>query len=322
MYYSSHNVTSSRRARIKKRRRLVLFSFLLLCSGILIIVSFLLKSKKTSTPTKQVLVSTVKPSPAVLSALQDEGLESAVETALEGTKGSYGVYIKNLKTNVVFMRNDHISYDAASLYKLWIMGVAYNQIESGRLKKDQTLSQDVKVLNEKFDIASEAAEMAEGKVTLTVSQALEKMITISDNYAALLLAEKVRLSTVGDYLKEKGLNESTVGTNGSTPKTTASDVALFFEKLYRGELGNADSTESMFTLLKNQRLNNKIPKNLPDGTVIAHKTGELYMNTHDAGIVYTEKGDYIIVVLSKSDNPEAAEGRIGNISEGVFNFFN
>ncbi len=322
MDYNSHNVTGSRRRRIKKRRRFVLFFFILLCSCILITVSFLLKSKKVPPPTKQVLESTIKPSPAVLSVLQDKGLEGAVEKALEGTKGSYGIFIKNVKTNAVFTRNEHTSFDAASLYKLWIMAVAYNQIESGRLKKEQTLSQDVKVLNEKFDIASEAAEMTEGKVTLTVSEALEKMITISDNYAALLLAEKVRLSTVKDYLKDKGFNESTVDTNGSTPKTTASDIALFFEKLYTGQLGNADSTESMLSLLRNQRLNNKIPKNLPVGTVIAHKTGELSMYTHDAGIVYTEKGDYIIAVLSKSDNPEAAEGRVGDVSEGVFNYFN
>ena len=77
----------------------------------------------------------------------------------------------------------------------------------------------------------------------------------------------------------------------------------------------------MLDLLKKQKLNNKLPANLPEGVEIAHKTGEIGYFTHDAGIVYTSKGDYIIVVLSQSDMPSAAEDRIASISKNVYDYF-
>jgi beta-lactamase class A len=54
---------------------------------------------------------------------------------------------------------------------------------------------------------------------------------------------------------------------------------------------------------------------------MAHKTGELGQVSHDGGIVYTEKGDYIIVVLSESTLPKGAEERIANISKDVYAYF-
>jgi beta-lactamase class A len=75
------------------------------------------------------------------------------------------------------------------------------------------------------------------------------------------------------------------------------------------------------TLLKAQKLNNKLPKELPKNTVIAHKTGELDMVSHDAGIVYAQNGNYIIVVMSETSLPVAANERIADISKGVYEYF-
>ncbi len=86
-------------------------------------------------------------------------------------------------------------------------------------------------------------------------------------------------------------------------------------------MGNTDSTARMLDLLKKQKLNNKIPKNLPPELVIAHKTGELGWFSHDAGIIYSEKGDYIIVVMSESSIPKAAEDRIADLSKNIYNYF-
>ncbi len=71
---------------------------------------------------------------------------------------------------------------------------------------------------------------------------LNQMITISHNYAALLLTEKVKLSTVAKFLQTNGFKESNVGTNGEAPVTTPSDIALFLEKLYKGQLANPTYT--------------------------------------------------------------------------------
>jgi beta-lactamase class A len=238
-----------------------------------------------------------------------------------GTYGNYGIVIKNLKTGEQYSLQENTEYEAASLYKLWVMAEVYEQIKNGMLSDDDVLSEDVAVLNEKFQIPSESAELKDGKITLSVHDALEKMINISDNYAALLLTEKIRLPTISLFLKDNGFSQSSIGEDGKLPMTTPHDIALFFEKLYNGQLIDPDYSNKMISLLEEQKLNDKIPKYLPDAIAVAHKTGELDAYTHDAGIVYANGYDYIIVVLSKSDNPELAAIRIANVSEAVYNYF-
>lgn len=258
------------------------------------------------------------PSPKVI---RYKTLQETIEKSLEGTTGSYGVFVKNLKTGESFSLNENKIFEAGSLYKLWTMAAVFKQLEQGELKEDQKLSQGIAVLNRKFAIDPELAEQTQGTITLTVNEALNQMITISHNYAALLLTEKIGLSKVAAFLGEEGFNNSKVGTDGSAPAAIPLDIALFFEKLYKGELGNADSTSKMLELLKSQKLNNKLPKNLPPGTIIAHKTGELGWFSHDAGIVYSPKGEYIVVVMSESQSPKGAEERIADLSLNIYNYF-
>lgn len=246
-------------------------------------------------------------------------LEQIVIKGLEGTKGSYSIVIKNLKTGESYAQNEHKSYASASLYKLWIMGVVFQQIESGKIKLDDQLTADIEALNKDFDIASESAELKEGKLEFTINSALNQMITISHNYAALALTKKVGKQDYSRYLKTHKLTESEIKTSG--PTTTAYDIAVFLEKLYKGELANQENTQKMITLLKAQKLNNKLPKDLPKNAVIAHKTGELDMVSHDAGIIYLEQGDYIVVVMSETTLPAAANERIAEISKGIYEYF-
>lgn len=266
------------------------------------------------------VASAEEPAQAVSSAaaVDGEGLEDIINNALNGSTGKYGIAIKNLRTGESYYKDENTPFESASLYKLWVMGTSYEQIKEGKLHEDDVLSANIPALNKQFNIASESAERNEGGVTLSVKSALQQMITISHNYAALLLSSKVKLANVKAYLESKQLTASKIG---SPPKTTAADTLKFFEKLYRGELADKESTAKMIDLLKKQRLNKKLPRHLPSGTVIAHKTGELGRVSHDAGIVYTDKGEYIIVVLTESSAPLGAEERIADISKNVFDYF-
>lgn len=252
---------------------------------------------------------------------KNNSLKDAVKYALTGSQGVYGITIKNLKTGETFYSNEHKVFESGSLYKIWIMATAYNRIQNKTLKEDEVLSEEIAVLNEKFNISTESAEMTDGTITLPVHNAIEQMITISHNYAALLLTKKIKLSNVAVFLEQNGLSESKVGIDGSSPTSTPSDIALFFEKLYKGELANKENTDRMLDLLKMQQLNDKLPKYLPQDTVAAHKTGEIGWFSHDAGIVYSPKGDYIIVVLSDSSSPPRAEDRIAEVSKAVYEYF-
>ena len=247
-------------------------------------------------------------------------LKETINNALVGSRGAYGIAIKNFKTGEAYYLNEHKAFEAGSLYKLWVMSVVYKQIQEGTLKEDQVLTEDAATLNDKFNIDPELAEQKDGKVTFTLQDALNQMITISHNYAALLLTENVKLSSVASFLKKNGFYESTVGIEGGNPTATPKDIALFFEKLYKGELGNKDNTQKMIEILKKQTLNDKLPRYLPQES-IAHKTGEIGVFSHDAGIIFSKKGDYVIAILSQSDFPQGANDRIALVSYAVHEYF-
>ncbi len=256
--------------------------------------------------------STPQPSPTI------PPLGSAVMKALEGTKGEYAVGIKHLKTGEEYYLNQHKSFESGSLYKLWVMAETFRKVEAGELMLEDSLSATYANLNQTFGIDPENAEFTSGGITQSVAQALNQMITISHNGAAMLLTKENKISTIKKWIDDHGYTESEVG---GDPATSVHDMVKFFDDLQSGKLANAENTEKMLKMLKDQRLNRKLPADLPSDTVLAHKTGELGMFSHDAGIVYAPKGEYIIVVLSKSDTPAAAEKRIADVSKAVYDYF-
>lgn len=249
----------------------------------------------------------------------ETSLQKVVEGAMSGSKGRYGIVIKNFKTGENFVFNEHQEFEQGSLYKLWVMAIVNQKVKEGALKEEDVLSEDIATLNDLFNIAPEDAEQTEGSIQLTVAQALNQMITISHNYAALLLTAKVSSSTITKFLNDNGFNESEIR---EPPKTTPADIALFFDKLYRGELVDKETSSKMIELLKKQQLNDGLPKYLPQQKEIAHKTGDIGWFKHDGGIIFSEKGDYIIVVLSEGDFPPGAQERIALLSKAIWDYFN
>lgn len=307
-----------------KLNKMVSLLAILLTGAIIIVVSIILitKSKKPVRPSvKSILASVISVTPKPTNPEQLITLQTIINDKLTGSNGIYGIVVLNLKTGESFYMNDQQSFETASLYKLWVMATAFNQIQNGELKEDTVLSEYADSLNKRYNISSESAQLHEGKVTYTVATALEKMITISDNYAAFLLTSKVKLENIANFLKEATLIDSRIGSNGKLPITTPLDTALLIAKLYKGELANEQYTNKMLNLLKWQKLNNKIPKYLPGNISVLHKTGELDEFTHDAGIVETLYGDYIMVILTKSNDPSNAEEHIAQISRAVYDYF-
>lgn len=303
--------------------------FRLLFLVIFLITVFFAAYKITSIPDKKpetdILSAITAASPKDITPPPGTGqnkslLGQFVQHELAGTQGFYGIAVVNFRDRDIYLYNENRSFESASLYKLWVMATVYQQIQEGKLHESDMLSQDADTLNKEFAIASESAEFINQKITYSVRDAMIKMITVSDNYAALLLTEKVGLPAVAFFLKNNGFLQSQLGSYDNEPVTTAHDVALFFVKLYNKQLADPVNTDKMLTLLKWQKLNSKLPKYLPASLTIAHKTGELDQFSHDAGIVYTPTGDYIIVVLTETDSRPLAEERISNISEAVYKY--
>jgi beta-lactamase class A len=300
--------------------KIITFFFLLiLLTGV---GYFLSHSKKTFSsesmvlPTPKVLAKDT--SPTDTPQADAKGLAKVVQDSLKGTTGTYAVVIENYKTGEKYTLSEHLKFESASLYKLWVMGTVFDQIKQEKFKHDDVLSDEISHLNDVFGIDEEDAELTDGTISMTVDQALTQMITISHNYAAMLLTRKVGVSNIQAYIASHGLAESDAG---QPPTTTASDIAEFYDDLYYGKLGSMVDTKAMLDLLKKQTLNNKIPADLPDGVVVAHKTGELGNVSHDAGIIYNTNGPYLFVMMSESTSPAGAVQRIADTSKAVYDYF-
>lgn len=242
------------------------------------------------------------PSGELISPFVKPDLKKVADDALYKADGRYGIAIKNLKTGEAYFLHGKDKFDSGSLYKLKLMVLVFEQIKDGKLSEDDTLSADIGKLNKFFEIPEEDQELKTGIIDFTVKTALEQMITISHNYAALALTKKTEAKNLAEPI-------------------TAEEIAAFFEDLYKGRIISEEYSKKMLELLSRQKINDRIPKLLPEGTIVAHKTADLGSFEHDGGIVFTPKGDYIIVALSESNIPDNAGRKIAELSRDVYEYF-
>lgn len=231
----------------------------------------------------------------------DNELESRITKELKDTDGEFAVVVESYESSLSAKPikqvhiNDEVVYPAGSLYKLFLMAAVLNEVEEGRLKMDQRLSASKEHLDKVLGGTEYGYEKVEGNITFTVDQALERIARLSDNYAAIILAEKVGWSKVQAQAKATGA-ASTVVRNPIS--TTPYDISIYLRNLYQGRVVSKEASQKIVDYLSRSQLNNRIPKQLPEGLKIAHKTGELAGVRHD---VYLPDGRaYIIVLMSKN----------------------
>lgn len=253
---------------------------------------------------------------------ESEGLKKIISAKLSGQKGDYAILVKDLGSN----KGEYYAYQedkvmpSGSLYKLFLLAAAYEEIEKGNLKEDDVISTTKAHLDEVLGAEEFGYEDAPSNISYTVTELLTRISTISDNYASIMLAEKIGWAKVQAQADKIGA----VDTRIKDPiSTTASDIALFYEKLYKGQVVSPSASSKIIDLLAKSRLNSRIPNQLPPGLKIAHKTGELASVRHDAGIVYLADGRaYLIVMMASNVQYEDdAEELEAEISKEVYNYF-
>lgn len=183
---------------------------------------------------------------------------------------------------------------AASLYKLGVLLEAERRIDAGTLGSSDLITVTA------ADQSESGSFTAAGSV-LTVDEALERTIVLSDNAAALALIRRLGVSTIQATLDRERIY---LRFTADGALTTARGIATFFGELVRGSLVSRDASARMLARLSRQRTVDRLPAALPAGAVIAHKTGNLGFATHDAGIVAGPGGAPIVLVVLTWDSAE------------------
>src|SRR5207253_10185407 len=94
----------------------------------------------------------------------------------------------------------------------------------------------------------------------------------------------------------RGVEDSKAFQKGMNNTTTARALLTLMEKIARGEAVDKPASADMVAVLGRQKFNDRIPAGLPEGTRVAHKTGEIMKIQHDAAIVFAER-PYVLVFL-------------------------
>ena len=226
--------------------------------------------------------------------------------------GRSGVWIADRgSTAPLYSHDATTNVTTASLYKLGVLMEAERRVDSGQLRYRDliTIGED--------DVTEEGSGYEVGAV-LSVDDALEAMITLSDNGAALALWHLFGGDTIDATLARAGMPDfhvtfDSAGNTVATPRA----IGTFFGLLARRELVSAAASERMLARLQRQTINDRLPAALPTQTVVAHKTGNLDGLIHDAGIIFTPTGERIVVVMTW-DAYEGANAFIAEIAAIVY----
>lgn len=277
--------------RTAKRNRLKIIIVLALVAGTVFFTAKKGQDNRTITPQPAPVVQTNNP----LSTIKpNQNVQRLLNSEVQKLPGTYAVVIYDLKTGESYQVNQDLKIPAASIYKLAVMYAAYDLLQKGQLQKNQ--------------------EIAGG---LTVEDALELMITVSDNNSALALAEKIGWTNINNFVKNQGIDGFNLQVK-DYPQTTAKATADLLEKIYTKTAVSQNASEEMLSLLLKQQINDRIPKYLPLDVKIAHKTGEIDNLRHDTGIIFGKKSDYIFVFLSNTPAPQIATESIAKLAKTMY----
>jgi beta-lactamase class A len=234
-------------------------------------------------------------------------LQQRIKNEISQFKGETGIVMIDLETGWEFSYDKPKLFPSASLAKIPIMAACFIAADQGRIKLDRSI---VLKPSDKFTGSGVLKDMPAG-TTFSVERLIGLMIYDSDNTATNIVTNLVGINYLNNAFKSFGLKNTDLSRKiadyhsrdkGIENYTTAEDMGLLLNKIYRKELGSKSVSDRCISMLKLTRMNDRIPKYLPVETTVAHKTGLENGVCHDAGIVFTRKGDFIIVVLTKHAN--------------------
>ncbi len=274
--------------------------------------------------------SATSASPTALAIDRIDQLPATVNDLIDDAPAHVGMVIALPDGTTLYRHEADTQFESASLYKLAIMVEVYRQQRAGEL----TFA-DLVTLYPGFFFEDDSVYGYDSNVydQVPVGTLLHDMITLSRNVAATALLNLVGTDNVNATAASLGLTHTKIlwypaATDGSLSAapgysllstrngpssssslpvpivadafniTTPADIALLFQELIRGTVVSQSASAEMLDLLAHQQINDRLPAGVPDGTRVAHKTGDLDNSVHDAGVIYAPRGPIVVVVMT------------------------
>ena len=272
----------------------------------------------------------------LLSSTAAPDLHTRVKQLVDASGAEVAVVVETLDGRQTLAIDLDKPFHAASTMKVPVMIELFRQAEAGTLSLDEPLP----VKNEFHSIVDGSVFQlsvgddsdadvykAVGK-TMTLRQLCEAMITVSSNFAANLLIERLgvkniqattdRLGAPGMHVL-RGVEDQKAFDKGMNNETTAAALATLMQEIGAGRAVSPKADAEMLAILKRQTFHDAIPAGLPPGTAVAHKTGNITKIHHDAAIVYGRQPYVLVVLVRGIEDQKTSAALIASISREIWN---
>ena len=269
-------------------------------------------------------------------------LEIKIEQLLKSKDATVGVAIQGIENNESLQINGNKHFPMQSVFKFHIALAVLNAVDNGELKLDQ------EVFISKSDLLPNTWSPIREKypdedVKLTLAEIIKYTVSWSDNNGCDILIKMIGgPKEVENYVKKIGIDDIAINfdeedmhkdwdaqfSNWTTPKAATDLLILFYTKKVL-----VDSTYKFLlkTMVETTTGKNKIKGQLPEGTIVAHKTGSSGTNdegitaaSNDIGIVTLPNGNHFAISVFVSNSKESEETNekiIADISKLAWDYF-
>lgn len=247
---------------------------------------------------------------------REKDLRDRIEQISHAAQGRVGMSAAVIETGKSVSLNGNQHFPMLSVYKFPIAMAVLAQVDQGKLNLDQ------KIRVETSDIVPGSRILDENSqgVEFTLTELLKYMVSESDNTACDVLLRLIgEPKIVTQYLQGLGIDDIVVANtekelgqdpavqyrNDATPDATVVLLRAFHE----GE-GLSESSQALLRRWMTETTTGleRIKGLLPEGTVVAHKTGTsstvngVTAATNDVGFVTLPSGQHLAIAVFVSDS--------------------
>ena len=177
------------------------------------------------------------------------------------------------------MYNADTQFTSASTYKIFVAYAMINDVETGRRTWSSAIN------------------------GTTWDACLSRMIINSDNACPEAYLASIGYSKFNEIVQSLGVSDKTAF-QPYDMRTTAGDLALVLQKLYQGELMSEENKSKLLDLMSRQIYRQGIPTGVGSAGVVYDKVGFMDDLLHDAAIVHSDAGDYVLVIMTNGESWE------------------
>src|SRR6476660_342425 len=238
-------------------------------------------------------------------------LETELRQIIAASGAEVAVAYRTLDGRTELLVDADKPFHAASTMKVPVMIELFRQARAGTLSLDDPLP----IRNALRSIVDGSPhKLSEGAAsdkdvyavigkTMTLAQLCDAMITVSSNFAANLLIEKLGVENIRHTVTAlgadgmqvlRGVEDQKAFDKGLNNTTTARGLMVLLDAVAKGRAVDKRSDAAMIEMLERQKFNDAIPAGVPAGTPVAHKTGNITRIHHDAAVVYAPR-PYVLV---------------------------